>query len=78
MSGDVQTGFQVEVAHAPLGASAARIETVYVLADDQDAAAELVRVGLRLDDQKIKVVRMLHQNELKALALKPFQVKHAR
>lgn len=78
MFGGMQTGFQVEVVHPALGALAPRIETVYVLAEDQDAAVTLVRVGLRLEDQQIKAVRMLHQDEIKALGLKPFQVKHAR
>lgn len=78
MCGRMQRAYVVKVEYPSLGSGAPTIETVYVLADHQDDAARLVRIGLRLsDDQVLSVVRMLSEQETKALSIKPFQVKHA-
>ncbi len=74
----MQAGFQIEIRSPPLGSAPAKAEVVFVLADNSGDAVRLVRTALRLDEHEpISVTRILTEGEVKSLALKPFQVKHA-
>lgn len=71
-----KAGFEVEIAHAALGAAPPKSERVFVLAESEDQACTLVRTALRLSDEPITIVRILPEGEWKNMGLKPFQVGH--
>lgn len=70
--------YVVQVRRESLGSGGPSFETVCALGDDEPAALKLVRTALRLDDEKLAVLRVLSEAETEALGLKPFQVKRVR
>jgi hypothetical protein len=69
-------GYELVVRHDSLGGDTPKLETLFVLSEDETAAVTLVRTALRLTDETVHVVRTLSDAEWRAKGLKPFQVKH--
>ena len=67
--------FVVEIHRESLGSGAPRVENVCAMAEDEAAVLTLVKTALRLEDEKLKVLRTLPDEEAHQLGLKPFQVK---
>jgi hypothetical protein len=67
--------YVVRITRESLGSGGPTLESVCALGDDQAAVLKLVKTALRLDDEKLEVVRMLGEDEAHRLGLKPFQVK---
>jgi len=70
-------GYEVVIRHEALGGAPPKLETVFVVTEDENAAVTLVRTALQLTDQTIQVVRTLSDQEWKSRGFKPYQVKHA-
>lgn len=70
--------FLVQISGAALGPGAPKIETVHAVADDEVSALALVKTALRLQDERVDVVRALTEAEAERLNLKPFQVKRLK
>ncbi|MGQ0531541.1 MAG: hypothetical protein ACT4OF_02480 [Caulobacteraceae bacterium] len=68
--------YVIQVRRESLGGGPATIETVCAIGDSQAEVLTLVRTALRLEDEKIEIVRGLASDEVDRLGLKPFQVKH--
>lgn len=68
--------YLVQVRRESLGSGTAKEETVCALGDDEAAVLKLVRTALRLEDEELRVVRTISDEEVQRLGLKPFQVKH--
>jgi hypothetical protein len=68
--------YVIQVRRESLGAGPAEVETVCALGESQADVLTLVRTALRLDDEKVEIVRGLSSEEVERLGLKPFQVKH--
>lgn len=68
--------YVIQVRRESLGAGPASVETVCAIGDSQTEVLTLVRTALRLEDEKVEIVRGLSREEVDRLGLKPFQVKH--
>lgn len=67
--------YVVQIRRESLGSGGPTFESVCALADDEAAVLKLVRTALRLEDEKLTVLRPLSDDEAHAMGLKPFQVK---
>lgn len=67
--------YVVQIRRESLGSGGPTFESVCALADDEAAVLKLVRTALRLEDEKLTVLRTLSDDEAQAMGLKPFQVK---
>jgi hypothetical protein len=70
--------FLVRISGAPMGPGAPKVENVHAVADDEVSALALVKTALRLQDERVEIVRKLTANEAERLNLKPFQVKRLK
>jgi hypothetical protein len=67
--------YLVRIRRESLGSGGPTYESVCALADDERAVLNLVKTALRLEDERVDVIRALSETEAQAIALKPFQVK---
>jgi hypothetical protein len=67
--------YVVEVRRESLGSGAASVENVCALSEDEQSVLALVKTALRLEDESLRVVRTLSDDEAHELGIKPFQVK---
>lgn len=67
--------YVVQVRRESLGSGGPSFETVCALSEDEASVLTLVRTALRLEDEKLKVLRTMPDAEAHKIGLKPFQVK---
>jgi hypothetical protein len=67
--------YVVQIRRESLGAGGPTFESVCALSDNESLALNLVKTALRLEDEKLEIVRTLSEQDAHAMGLKPFQVK---
>ena len=67
--------YVVQIRRESLGSAGPTFESVCALADDEPAVLKLVKLALRLEDEKLAVTGTLGEDDAHAMGLKPFQVK---
>lgn len=67
--------YVVQIRRESLGSGGPTFESVCAVSEDEASVLTLVKTALRLEDEKLLVIRTLSEDEAHNLGLKPFQVK---
>jgi hypothetical protein len=67
--------YVVQIRRESLGSGGPTYESVCALSENEPAVLTLVKTAMRLEDERLEIIRTLSDGEAHAMGLKPFQVK---